>query len=257
MDHLAERRGPLVGHETPSAERGAARCRMCDDHRRGRPGRTARPAPGPGEASRPATSVAGRPRTSLTQAVERSAVCAHKPPGAGSCVSAAPAPGHQSGGATIAEASDPIGGGGFRSVPSVSCCSNDDCVRASATARSRWPSGAGSVLRSPRAGATGWATASWPRSRRWRSSRLAPTSPTRRPGRRGTRTAPPSCPTSTRGGRTRSTAWPSTADLAPEVGQDLARFKLNVRKLKSLGLTISLETGYRLSPRGEYYLSTR
>lgn len=45
-------------------------------------------------------------------------------------------------------------------------------------------------------------------------------------------------------------------DLAPEVGQDVARFKLNVRKLKALGLTISLETGYRLSPRGHAYLTT-
>ncbi|TMR12200.1 hypothetical protein ETD86_33370 [Nonomuraea turkmeniaca] len=44
-------------------------------------------------------------------------------------------------------------------------------------------------------------------------------------------------------------------DLAPEVGQDPARFKLNVRKLKALGLTISLETGYRLSPRGQAYLT--
>jgi hypothetical protein len=32
-------------------------------------------------------------------------------------------------------------------------------------------------------------------------------------------------------------------------------FKANVRKLKRLGLTISLETGYRLSPRGEAYLT--
>ncbi|WP_157251844.1 hypothetical protein [Nonomuraea typhae] len=43
-------------------------------------------------------------------------------------------------------------------------------------------------------------------------------------------------------------------DLAPEVGQDLPTFKLNVRKLKNLGLTISLETGYRISPRGRAYL---
>jgi len=34
------------------------------------------------------------------------------------------------------------------------------------------------------------------------------------------------------------------------VGQDKERFKLNVRKLKNLGLTESLGTGYRLSPRG-------
>ena len=30
-------------------------------------------------------------------------------------------------------------------------------------------------------------------------------------------------------------------------------FKRNVRKLKELGLTESLEVGYRLSPRGEAY----
>ncbi|MFE3455306.1 hypothetical protein ACFXJ8_40955 [Nonomuraea sp. NPDC059194] len=46
-------------------------------------------------------------------------------------------------------------------------------------------------------------------------------------------------------------------DLAPRVGQDLPTFKLNVRKLKNLGLTISLETGYRVSPRGCAYLDTR
>jgi hypothetical protein len=43
-------------------------------------------------------------------------------------------------------------------------------------------------------------------------------------------------------------------DLAPQLGQELLAFKLNVRKLKNLGLTISLGTGYRLSPRGEAYL---
>ncbi len=39
-------------------------------------------------------------------------------------------------------------------------------------------------------------------------------------------------------------------DLAPDVGQDTPVFKRNVRKLKALGLTESLEVGYRLSPRG-------
>lgn len=42
--------------------------------------------------------------------------------------------------------------------------------------------------------------------------------------------------------------------LAAELGQDRAPFKLNVRKLKELGLTESLEVGYRLSPRGEAVL---
>ena len=32
------------------------------------------------------------------------------------------------------------------------------------------------------------------------------------------------------------------------------RFKMNVRKLKGLGLTESLKVGYRLSPRGEAFL---
>jgi hypothetical protein len=44
------------------------------------------------------------------------------------------------------------------------------------------------------------------------------------------------------------------ADLAIRQGRDRATFKANVRKLKELGLTISLPTGYRLSPRGEAFL---
>lgn len=39
--------------------------------------------------------------------------------------------------------------------------------------------------------------------------------------------------------------------LAPQVSTDLPRFKRRVRQLKELGLTESLEVGYRLSPRGE------
>jgi len=38
--------------------------------------------------------------------------------------------------------------------------------------------------------------------------------------------------------------------LAAQVGLDRPAFKLNVRKLKALGLTESLEVGYRLAPRG-------
>ena len=45
-------------------------------------------------------------------------------------------------------------------------------------------------------------------------------------------------------------------DLAPQVGQERAPFKVNVRKLKGLGLTESLETGYRLSPRGRALLES-
>jgi len=44
------------------------------------------------------------------------------------------------------------------------------------------------------------------------------------------------------------------ADLAESLGRERAPFKLDVRKLKALGLTISLERGYRLSPRGERYV---
>ena len=39
-------------------------------------------------------------------------------------------------------------------------------------------------------------------------------------------------------------------DLAELAGRELQPFKLDVRKLKNLGLTISLDVGYRLSPRG-------
>jgi hypothetical protein len=43
-------------------------------------------------------------------------------------------------------------------------------------------------------------------------------------------------------------------DLATMLGREREPFKLDVRKLKNLGLTESLEVGYRLSPRGEAYL---
>ncbi|MFE7723710.1 hypothetical protein ACFU44_32315 [Nocardia rhizosphaerihabitans] len=44
------------------------------------------------------------------------------------------------------------------------------------------------------------------------------------------------------------------ADLAELLGRDKDSFKLDVRKLKNLGLTHSLETGYEISPRGAVYL---
>jgi hypothetical protein len=44
------------------------------------------------------------------------------------------------------------------------------------------------------------------------------------------------------------------ADLAAQLGREKAPFKADVRKLKELGLTESLEVGYRLSPRGRAYL---
>jgi hypothetical protein len=46
-------------------------------------------------------------------------------------------------------------------------------------------------------------------------------------------------------------------DLADDLGRERLDFKLDVRKLKALGLTISLGIGYRLSPRGEAYLAGR
>jgi hypothetical protein len=43
-------------------------------------------------------------------------------------------------------------------------------------------------------------------------------------------------------------------DLCELVGQEKPSFKVNVRKLKALGLTESLEVGYRLSPRGASFV---
>ena len=43
--------------------------------------------------------------------------------------------------------------------------------------------------------------------------------------------------------------------LAEQLGRDRPSFKVDVRKLKALGLTESLDVGYRLSPRGEAYRS--
>jgi hypothetical protein len=42
--------------------------------------------------------------------------------------------------------------------------------------------------------------------------------------------------------------------LAEELGRDRAELKIDIRKLKRLGLTESLGTGYRISPRGRAYL---
>lgn len=51
-------------------------------------------------------------------------------------------------------------------------------------------------------------------------------------------------------------AWPETVSttLAEEMGLERQYFKQRVRRLKELGLTESLEVGYRLSPRGAAYL---
>ena len=45
-------------------------------------------------------------------------------------------------------------------------------------------------------------------------------------------------------------------DLAAAAGRETLPFKTDVRKLKALGLTVSLPVGYRLSARGERYIST-
>ncbi len=42
--------------------------------------------------------------------------------------------------------------------------------------------------------------------------------------------------------------------LATLLGRDLAPMKTDIRRMKALGLTISLDVGYRLSPRGQAYL---
>jgi hypothetical protein len=47
------------------------------------------------------------------------------------------------------------------------------------------------------------------------------------------------------------------ADLAASLGHETLWFKTQVRKLKELGLTESLEVGYRLSPRGKAVLSRK
>jgi hypothetical protein len=52
-------------------------------------------------------------------------------------------------------------------------------------------------------------------------------------------------------------AQPATVSttLAAQLGMERQPFKQRVRRLKSLGLTESLEVGYRLSPRGEAVLA--
>jgi hypothetical protein len=47
-----------------------------------------------------------------------------------------------------------------------------------------------------------------------------------------------------------------STELAAEAGQERAAYKVRVRRLKALGLTESLERGYRLSPRGNAYLAS-
>lgn len=51
--------------------------------------------------------------------------------------------------------------------------------------------------------------------------------------------------------------YPQTkaGDMAEEMNMDKEWLKVNIRKLKALGLTESLHPGYRLSPRGEVLLA--
>jgi hypothetical protein len=46
-----------------------------------------------------------------------------------------------------------------------------------------------------------------------------------------------------------------STELATLLDRDRAALKVDIRKLKALGLTESLGTGYRLSPRGEAFLA--
>ncbi|MGW0045453.1 hypothetical protein [Rhodococcus sp. NPDC003348] len=46
-----------------------------------------------------------------------------------------------------------------------------------------------------------------------------------------------------------------STELAPVVGMDRPTFKQRVRRLKELGLTESLDVGYRISPRGQALLN--
>jgi hypothetical protein len=45
-----------------------------------------------------------------------------------------------------------------------------------------------------------------------------------------------------------------STELAEELGRERQEFKTDVRKLKNLGLTESLQVGYRISPRGQALL---
>jgi hypothetical protein len=45
--------------------------------------------------------------------------------------------------------------------------------------------------------------------------------------------------------------------LAAKLGRETLPFKVDVRKLKRLGLTMSFEVGYELSPRGRAFLARR
>lgn len=49
----------------------------------------------------------------------------------------------------------------------------------------------------------------------------------------------------------------AASQLAAKLGRETLPFKVDVRKLKKLGLTQSFEVGYEISPRGRAYLDAR
>ena len=49
----------------------------------------------------------------------------------------------------------------------------------------------------------------------------------------------------------------AASQLAKKLGRDTLPFKVDVRKLKKLGLTQSFEVGYELSPRGRAFLAAK
>src|SRR5262249_43935139 len=49
----------------------------------------------------------------------------------------------------------------------------------------------------------------------------------------------------------------AASQLAAKLGRERLPFKIDVRKLKRLGLTQSFEVGYEISPRGRAYLAAR
>ena len=49
----------------------------------------------------------------------------------------------------------------------------------------------------------------------------------------------------------------AASKLAASIGRETLPFKVDVRKLKKLGLTQSFEVGYEISPRGAAYLAAR
>ena len=49
----------------------------------------------------------------------------------------------------------------------------------------------------------------------------------------------------------------AASKLAAKVGRETLDFKVDVRKLKKLGLTQSFEVGYEIAPRGRAYLDAK